>query len=431
MELWGGLECSVVRIGDAWRDQIKETGHQDRMDDLERIADLGIRVLRYPILWERVAPTAPWQQNWAWHDERMARLKSLGIRPIVGLVHHGSGPRYTNLLDHGFAEKLSEYAGRVAERFPWVEDWTPINEPVTTARFSGLYGHWYPHRNDLVSFCRMVVNQCHGIVLAMRAIRRIVPHARLVQTEDLGKSFSTPRLRYQADHENIRRWLSLDLLCGRVDATHPLAPLLRDAGASESALACLRDADAAPDVIGINHYLTSDRYLDEAVERYPPQFAGGNGRDTYSDVEAVRLVPHPGPVGAEARLREAWQRYGRPLAITEAHHGCLDMMECVRWLNEVWNAAVTLGKAGIDVRAVTVWSLFGSLDWRSLLRERHGAYEPGPFDASHSPPRPTALASAVRSLGVSGQIDDPEAHAPGWWHRPDREYPRRPARKIA
>ena len=68
----------------------------------------------------------------------------------------------------------------------------------------------------------LLVNQVRGVRLAMRAIREVNPAARLVQTEDLGRAFSTPRLAYQAAHENQRRWLSLDLLLGRVDRQHPL-----------------------------------------------------------------------------------------------------------------------------------------------------------------------------------------------------------------
>ncbi|WP_206667357.1 hypothetical protein, partial [Salmonella enterica] len=67
----------------------------------------------------------------------MQRLK---LRPIVGLVHHGSGPPHTHLLDPAFAAGLAAFAGEVARRFPWVEDYTPVNEPLTTARFSALYG---------------------------------------------------------------------------------------------------------------------------------------------------------------------------------------------------------------------------------------------------------------------------------------------------
>src|SRR5207237_4187260 len=103
------------------------TGHAQRLDDLDRLAALGIRTLRYPVLWERTAPDGPASADWSWPDERLGRLRELGIAPIVGLVHHGSGPRQTNLLDPGFPEQLAEYARAVAERYPWVDRYTPVN----------------------------------------------------------------------------------------------------------------------------------------------------------------------------------------------------------------------------------------------------------------------------------------------------------------
>jgi dTDP-4-dehydrorhamnose reductase len=431
LQVWGGLECSLVRIGDDWRDQFRETGHFERGDDLDRVAELGIRVLRYPVLWERVAPHRPDLRDWSWHDERLARLRRLGLTPIVGLLHHGSGPRYTGLLHPEFPEQLATHADAVAARYPWVEDWTPVNEPLTTARFSGLYGHWYPHHRDGASFFRMVVNQCRGTLRAMRAIRRRIPNARLVQTEDLGRTFASPRLRYQADFENERRWLSLDLLCGRVGRSHPLWRFLRDAGVTEAELGEFTGGEGTPDFIGINHYLTSERYLDPDVDRYPPEFAGGNGRESYADVEAVRIAPAPGPIGPEARLREAWERYRLPMLVTEAHHGCAEEIECVRWLAEIWAAAQALRAQGADLRAVTIWSMFGAMDWRSLLRERAGAYESGVFDIRTSPPRPTGLALAAGALLATGRIADPEAHSPGWWRRPERVYPQPRVRQVA
>ena len=54
------------------------------------------------------------------------------------------GPAYTSLADPEFPEKLAEYAGAVAKRYPWIGHYTPVNEPLTTARFSGWYGLWYP-----------------------------------------------------------------------------------------------------------------------------------------------------------------------------------------------------------------------------------------------------------------------------------------------
>ncbi len=148
LELWGGPECTVARIGDAFRDQCLETGHGDRIDDLDRIAALGIRTLRYPVLWETISPHRPEEADFAWHDERLGRLSALGIRAIAGLCHHGSGPRYTDMLDPAWPDLLARHAARVAERYPHIELYTPVNEPLTTARFSGLYGHWSPHGTD-------------------------------------------------------------------------------------------------------------------------------------------------------------------------------------------------------------------------------------------------------------------------------------------
>src|SRR3954454_12592471 len=438
LELWGGLECTVVRIRDEFRNQITGTGHQRRIDDLDRIAALGIRTLRYPALWETIAPDHPDECHWDWQDERLERLRQLGITPIVGLVHHGSGPRYTNLLDPTFPELLAQHAERVAARYPWLERYTPVNEPLTTARFSGLYGHWYPHGRDLPTFLRALVTECRATVLAIRAIRQITPGAKLIQTEDLGKTFSTAGLRYQATWDNERRWLSFDLLFGRVDCSHPWRKILLENGIREDELDILLTGDGAPDIIGINHYLTSDRYLDERLERYPDGFHGGNGQHRYADVEAVRVDLDPDQIGPKARLAEAWERYRRPIAVTEAHNGCT-REEQLRWLMEVWTVAKELKAAGQDIRAVTVWSLFGAMDWNSLLVQKSGFYEPGAFDTRGPRPRRTAIGTAAASLARTGAFDHPVLDREGWWrregrfyHPPKRTGPQRPsfARRI-
>jgi len=73
LQLWGGIECTVNRVGDHWHDQFARSGHDFRLDDLDRIADLGIRTLRYGLLWERVAPDGVDRADWAWADAAMAR----------------------------------------------------------------------------------------------------------------------------------------------------------------------------------------------------------------------------------------------------------------------------------------------------------------------------------------------------------------------
>ena len=419
IEMWGGVECTVNRVGDRYHDQMARSGHAERIDDIDQFASLGITSLRYPVLWERVAPRHREPVDWTWPDARLDRIRAAGINPIVGLVHHGSGPGDTSLIDPAFPERLSEYAGLVAERYPWVTDWTPVNEPLTTARFSALYGVWYPHARDDRSFVRALLNELRGTVLAMRAIRGVNRAARLIQTEDVGRTFGSPRTRPQIAFEGDRRWLTWDLLRGVVGRGHPLYGWLRThGGASEAELAFFVEHACPPDVIGINYYLTSDRWLDERTELYPSESIGGNGLVAYADVEAVRARPE-GIAGHEQHILAAWQRYRTPVAITEVHLGCT-REEQVRWLLEAWDGAHRAAARGAEVRAITAWALLGSQDWDSLVTRETGHYEPGAFDMRSHPPRPTALATVVRELAAGRRPEHPALTGEGWWRKPGR-----------
>jgi dTDP-4-dehydrorhamnose reductase len=421
LELWAGVECTVNRVGDEYFCQMQRSGHAERLDDLERIAELGVRKLRYPVLWERIAPDGLASADWRWPDERLGRLSELGIVPIAGLIHHGSGPRHTSLMSPCFAEKLAEFAGAVAQRYPWLEYYTPVNEPLTTARFSGLYGHWYPHGRDPALFKQALFNQCRAVVLSMRAIRRVNPQAKLVQTDDLGKYYSTPLLEYQARFNNEQRWLSWDLLCGRVDRGHAMWSWLRDVcGASEAELMWFVDNACAPDVMGPNYYITSERFIDERLENYPARYHGDNGRHRYADIETARCLAHP-TAGLRGLLLEAWERYHRPIAVTEVQ---LDSEpdDQLRWWVEVWRAAQGARAQGADVRAVTAWALFGSFDWNCLVTECRGYYEPGAFDVRGGTPRPTPLADLLKQLARGNVPAHPVFDTPGWWLRDGRHF---------
>jgi aspartyl/glutamyl-tRNA(Asn/Gln) amidotransferase C subunit len=88
----------------------------------------------------------------------------------------------------------------LAERFPWLEWYTPVNEPLTTARFSGLYGVWYPHARDDRSFARMLI----------KLLREKQPHL-------LGIAFDT-------DTENFRHEIYSEYKATREEKPEDLAP---------------------------------------------------------------------------------------------------------------------------------------------------------------------------------------------------------------
>ena len=420
VSIWAGIECSYNRVGDRYADQLQLAGLYERPEEIDRLAGLGVSAVRVPVLWERHCALG--DAAWAWTDDVLGRLRRNGITPILGLMHHGSGPPGVPLHSNELPERLARFAREVATAYPWARYFTPINEPLTTARFATLYGIWYPHAKSAATFAAAMLSQTRAISAAMDAIREVTPSASLVQTEDMGRVYATRELEYQADFENTRRWLTFDLLCGQVVGAHPMAAYFRWAGVSDRELESVAEQACVPDIIGVNHYLTSERFLDHRIDRYPPSTHGGNHRGPYADVEAVRVLAN-GIAGPYAMLRETWERYGLPVAVTEAHLACTREQQLL-WLSEVWSAANRLAGEGADVRAVTAWSAFGAHDWASLLTRTDRRYEPGLFDLRAPKPRRTALAQMVRSLAARGTYDHPALHASAWWRARQRlAYP--------
>jgi len=97
----------------------------------------------------------------------------------------------------------------------------------------------------------------------------------------------------------------------------------------------------------------------------------------------------------------------------------------------VWDAVEGLRGEGADIRAVTIWSLFGAVDWRSLITRHENFYEAGAFDIRAPKPRPTLVAQAARALGQGERFDHPVLDVPGWWRRDLRFYhPPAPVRGL-
>lgn len=409
MEFWASPEPTVARIdATTVRDQLAETGHDVRPDDAERIAALGVQASRTPVLWERVAPLDPQTRDFREPARRLAALRSAGVEPIVTLLHHGSGPAYTDLLDPAFPELFADYAETAARTFPWVRRWMPINEPLTTARFATLYGVWYPNMRDDRAFGRALLHEVRAMQAAMRRIRAVIPSAEFVISEDLQRfSAGDAGVEAYAGFLRERVFLSIELVAGRVErGNHPLAEFLHTrCGVATSELAALvRDA-TPPDLVALNHYPHSERYL----------FTAADGRT--ADLPAV-YVTGEAPPRIAPLLRDAAARLRLPLAIGEIHvRGTAD--ERVRWLAQHVSDARDLRAEGVDVRAAGAWAAFGMVDWNALLRRRARTIEDGiyTFAGPNGTPEPTAVADALRTLATGGALP---ATQPGWWEREDR-----------
>ncbi len=200
-------------------------------------------------------------------------------------------------------------------------------------------------------------------------------------------------------------------------------------GCSAEEIAWFRENPCPPAVIGLNYYLTSDRFLDHRLDLYPAGFRGGDGgSDPLVDIEALRVRPD-GIAGVGAVLRDAWDRYGIPVAVTEVHLGG-GSDDQIRWLAEIWTEVQAARADGVDVRAVTIWALMGSWNWSTLCTRDAGSYEPGVFDLVEGRPQRTDLSRFVTGLTAGTLPRHPALAEQGWWRLADRiEY--RDAEELA
>ena len=403
-EFWASPEPTVARIDAARvRDQLAETGHARRESDVDRLAALGIGATRYPVLWERVEAVRG-RFDFGWSDRRLRALAERDVEPIVTLLHHGSGPVWTDLLDPEFPQKFAVYAATVARRYPWIERWTPINEPLTTARFATLYGAWYPNRRfDDRAFGRAIVNEARGFALACERIADVVPDASFMLTEDL-QSFTAADERVAAyvAHKRERMYLSCELLQGRIVDGHPMHRYLTETcGVPAGELARLERAPQPPDVMGWNYYPNSERWLESD--------GAGHRNVGMVDVAPERLAPEP-------LLRAAYARLSVPVALSEVHVIGSER-ERARWFLQRLDDALALRASGVPVVAVGAWAAFGMVDWSSLLcgNDRHvedGVYT---FAGPDGEPKPTLVAAVLREL-AAGRIPEKPAES-AWWER--------------
>ncbi|HEY0615162.1 MAG TPA: family 1 glycosylhydrolase [Candidatus Elarobacter sp.] len=405
-EIWASPEPTVARIDRLRvRDQLRETGHETRESDVDLIANLGVHATRYPVLWEKVAPHDPSVRDYGWAARRLHALAERGVEPIVTLLHHGSGPSYTELVDPAFPALFAEYAAATARRFPWVKRWTPINEPLTTARFSTLYAAWYPNRFfDHGAFGRAIVNEAAAIAAAHERIREIIPDAQFLLTEDL-QSFTAADERVEAyvAHKRERMFLSCELLQGRIVPGHPMhGYLVERCGIAPAELARLARRPEPPDVMGWNYYPNSERWLES------------DGAGGHRNVGVVDVVPEN--LDMRPLLRDAYARLRLPFALSEVHVIGSER-ERARWMLQRFADASAVRDEGVPLVAFGAWAAFGMVDWFSLLCREDRVCEDGVYTCAgpNARPQPTLVAHVVREL-AAGRVPDAPAE-PAWWER--------------
>ncbi|MES2492426.1 MAG: family 1 glycosylhydrolase [Pseudomonadota bacterium] len=368
-----GIENSypVIDGGRTRIDEMESCGHYERwQEDFALVVETGIGYLRYgpPIhkTW-----LAPGKYDWEFSDLTFAEIRRLGIIPIVDLCHFGLPDWLGNFQNGDFPELFAQYSFDFAQRFPWVQLYTPVNEMFITAMFSAQYGWWNEQLASDQAFVTALKHIVKANVLGMRAILSVRADAIFIQSESSEYFHAeNPAAIRPAELLNSKRFLSLDLNYGRrVDSE--MYEYLMDNGMSREEY----------------HFFLDNRLKQHCIM----------GNDYYKTnehrVSADGMTCSSGEVfGYDEITRQYHSRYGLPVMHTETNlnEGPLGT-EAADWLWKQWANVLRVRNDGVPIVGFTWYSLTDQVDWDSALRFRNGHVNPlGLYD----------LDRKIRKVGV-------------------------------
>lgn len=358
-----GVENSVPTInGGCTRvDEMESCGHYRHWKrDFELVEEIGIGYLRYgpPIhkTWLGVG-----KYDWEFADLAFAELKRRNLVPIVDLCHFGVPDWIGNFQNGEFPVLFEAYAKDFAQRFPWVQIYTPINEMFICATFSARYGWWNEQLSSDQAFVTAIKHIVKANVCAMRAILTVRPDAIFIQSESSEYFHAeSPAAIPPAEIMNSQRFLSLDLNYGRrVDSQ--MYEFLMDNGMTRDEYHFFLESRLKQHcIMGNDYYVTNEhRVSADGSTRASGEIFG------YSEI-----------------TRHYHDRYRLPVMHTETNlnEGPLGT-EAVDWLWKQWANVLRVRNDGVPMVGFTWYSLTDQIDWDSALRETNGNVNPlGLFD---------------------------------------------------
>jgi beta-glucosidase/6-phospho-beta-glucosidase/beta-galactosidase len=342
------------------KDVLELTRHNERFEEDLRLAhECGLDLMRYSAPWHRIE-RVPGVYDWSWLDRALGCMRELGIRPIIDPLHHTSFPEW---LEGGFANQnfprlYLKFCTALAERYPWIEHWTVVNEPFVTTWFCGHEGTWYPFRQGAENFVPMLMNVCEAISRVSRMLVETLPEVCLVHVDAAEKhravdAVSEPHTEF---HNEIR-FIVPDLVLGLVDERHRLYDYLRRWGAGEERLAEFRANPARIDVMGLDYYSHCELEW----------------------CESGRIYPNKNPEGLVPTALEYAERYRLPLMLSETNiRGFVE--DRITWLKFMVEQCEQIEEAirplGLSFEGFCWYPFIDSTDWCSLVTEANGNIDP-------------------------------------------------------
>jgi beta-glucosidase/6-phospho-beta-glucosidase/beta-galactosidase len=327
-----GFECSTFLWKEGQRrDLVNETQHREHaLEDYRMLKDLGIAVAREGIPWPMVEQQDGY--NFSAIDPMVAAMRETKIAPIWDLCHYGY-PDGLDPFSDAFTQRFADYCRAAAEyvsrHLPGPYYFTPINEITFFSFCGGEWGWVAPYRKTRADRESFRLALCKAAIAGVKAIRSVLPDARMIHVDPLVEIVAPPDrpdLADEAAHETfVDTFLAWDILYGKA---HP------ELGGAPDVL----------DIVGANNY-------------------------SFGQMEYREQGPHkalePGHAEIEplcTLLHRIWERYRRPMVIGETSGMGKGRPE---WLRDVMEESLAAVNMGMDLHGICLFPAVDMPDWHT------------------------------------------------------------------
>ena len=310
----------------------------------------------------------------------MKEMKTLGITPILDLMHFGVPDWLGNFQNPELPIHFANYAEEVAKRYPWVRYYTPVNEIYVTAKKSAKEGIWNEQLKTDKGFVTAMKHLVAASILGTHRIVKHRPNAIIVQSESAeylheARSDQSPEVKLI----NKQRLISLDLLYAYPPDSDVCLYLMDNGLTREEYNWFMAGEPPGYQIMGNDYYGRNERII------MP------DGRiSTAEDVMGWYQITH-----------EYYTRYRKPVMHTETN--TFDADQAPVWLWKQWINILRMRADGVPVLGFTWYSLIDQIDWDCGLAQKNNTVNAcGLYDLQRNP-RPVAEAYKML-LQEFGQI---------------------------
>lgn len=368
-----GIEnsCPTIENGRVRHDQMESCGHYRHWrTDFDLAQGLGVGFLRYGAPIHRTW-LADGRYDWEFADLVFGDLRTRDLIPIVDLCHFGVPDWIGNFQNPDFPALFARYARAFAERFSWVQLYTPINEMFICALFSGRYGWWNEQLSSDFGFVTALKHIVKGNILAMQAILDVRADALFIQSESSEYFHAErPEAVRSAEIKNAERFLSLDLNYGIRVNSEMYEYLMANGMSPEDYRFFMNTMLKQHCIMGNDYYVTNEH-------RVAP-----DGR-----TRAAGEV-----FGYDEITRQYHDRYRLPVMHTETNMAQGPTgREAPEWLWRQWASVLRVRNTGVPMVGFTWYSLTDQTDWDVALRHKRDL------------PHPVGLYDLERNIRPAGE----------------------------